>query len=55
VSRVWTLLLWNGPGTLPGLSATGIRTNVLNIALGPTAEQSRLITNQLISNIGARP
>ena len=44
ISPVWTLLLWKGPGTLPGLSATGIRTNSLNIALGPTAEQSRLIT-----------
>jgi hypothetical protein len=55
VSPVWTLLLWKGPGTLPGLSATGVRTNSLNIALGPTSEQTRLITNQLISNVGTHP
>ncbi len=55
VSPTWTLLLWKGPGTPPGLSAQGVRTNSLNIALGPTTEQSRLITNQLISNIGTHP
>jgi hypothetical protein len=55
ISPTWTLLLWKGPGTLPGLSAQGVRTNSLNIALGPTSEQSRLITNQLISNVGTHP
>ena len=55
VSPTWTLLLWKGPGTLPGLSAQGVRTNSLNIALGPTSEQTRLITNQLISNVGTHP
>ena len=55
VSPTWTLLLWKGPGSLPGLSAQGVRTNSLNIALGPAAEQTRLITNQLISNVGAHP
>ena len=44
VSPTWTLLLWKGPGTLPGLSAQGVRTNSLNIALGPASEQTRLIT-----------
>ena len=55
VSPTWTLLLWKGPGTLPGLSAQGVRTNSLNIALGPASEQTRLITNQLISNVGTHP
>ena len=55
VSPTWTLLLWKGPGTLPGLSAQGVRTNSLNVALGPTSEQTRLITNQLISNVGTHP
>ena len=55
ISPTWTLLLWKGPGTLPGISAQGVRTNNLNIALGPTSEQSRLITNQLISNVGTHP
>ena len=55
VSPTWTLLLWKGPGTLPGVSAQAVRTNSLNIALGPTSEQTRLITNQLISNVGTRP
>jgi hypothetical protein len=55
VSPLWTFLVWKGPGTLPGFSAQAVRTNSLNIALGPTAEQSRLITNQLISNVGTHP
>ena len=55
ISPTWTLLLWKGPGTLPGISAQGVRTNNLNIALGPTSEQSRLITNQLLSHVGTHP
>jgi hypothetical protein len=51
VTPNWSLLLWKGPGlTIPGASLSGIRTNILSIALGPTAEQNRLILNQTIAN-----
>jgi len=47
----WSLLLWKGPGlTIPGASLSGVRTNILNIAFGPTTEQDRLILNQTITN-----
>ena len=47
----WSLLLWKGPGlTIPGASLQGVRTNILNIALGPTTEQNRLILQQTITN-----
>jgi hypothetical protein len=52
----WSLLMWKGPGvTVPGASLSGVRTNILNIALGPTAEQNRLIQNQVVSSIGSHP
>jgi hypothetical protein len=51
VSPNWTLLQWKGPGlTVPGASASGVRTHVLNIALGPPNEQNRLIQNQTVTN-----
>jgi hypothetical protein len=51
VTPNWSLLLWKGPGlTVPGASLSGVRTNILNIALGPTTEQNRLILNQTITN-----
>jgi hypothetical protein len=59
VSPSWTLLQWKGPsqnGNL--LSATGTRTHILNIALGPrvgaaavSQDALRLITNQTIRSI----
>jgi hypothetical protein len=52
----WSLLMWKGPGvTVPGASVSGVRTNILNIALGPTSEQNRLIQNQVVSSIGSHP
>lgn len=54
ITPSWSLLLWKGPGlTVPGASLSGVRTNILNIALGPTAEQNRLIQNQTINNLVA--
>jgi hypothetical protein len=51
----WTLLQWKGPGiTVPGASVSGVRTNTLNIALGPTTEQNRLIQNQTVINSAPR-
>ncbi|MGP0088684.1 MAG: hypothetical protein ACLPKB_01790 [Xanthobacteraceae bacterium] len=51
VSPNWTLLQWKGPSlTVPGASAQGARTHTLNIALGPPAEQARLIQNQTVLN-----
>ena len=51
VSPNWTLLQWKGPSlTVPGASASGVRTHTLNIALGPPAEQARLIQNQTVIN-----
>ncbi len=49
----WTLLMWKGPGlTVPGASLSGIRTNILNIALGPTSdEQDSLLLRQTIRNV----
>jgi hypothetical protein len=48
----WTLLQWKGPSPSGGsaLSASGGRTNILNIALGPVSgvEQNRLIQNQTV-------
>jgi hypothetical protein len=47
----WSLLMWKGPGlTIPGASLAGVRTNILNIALGPTTEQNRLLLNQTLTN-----
>jgi len=55
VSPSWTLIAWKGPSfNGPLLGAQGIRTHILNIALGPrgapdaTSEQARLIANQTI-------
>jgi hypothetical protein len=51
VTPNWSLLLWKGPGlTIPGVSLSGVRTNILSIALGPTTEQNRLLLNQTIAN-----
>lgn len=51
VTPNWSLLLWKGPGlTIPGASLSGVRTNILSIAFGPTTEQNRLILNQTIAN-----
>lgn len=51
VAPNWTLLQWKGPSlTVPGASASGVRTHILNIALGPTAEQNWLIQNQTVIN-----
>jgi hypothetical protein len=54
LSPSWTLLQWKGPSPAGGStgSATGQRTHLLNIALGPvgSGEQNRLIQNQLIFN-----
>jgi hypothetical protein len=51
VTPNWSLLLWKGPGlTIPGASLSGVRTNILSIALGPTTEQNRLLLNQTIAN-----
>ena len=53
VSPSWTLLQLKGPGsaTSPAASATGQRTHLLSIALGPAAstEQNRLIQNQILN------
>jgi hypothetical protein len=47
----WSLLMWKGPGlTIPGAALSGVRTNILNIALGPTSEQNRLLLNQTLTN-----
>lgn len=56
ITPSWTLLAWKGPGlTAPGISATGTRTHILQLALAspaaPTssgAEQSRVLMNQLL-------
>ena len=48
----WTLLQWKGPSPTGAstFAASGQRTHVLNIALGPTsAEQNRLIQNQTVA------
>ena len=48
----WTLIAWKGPSTNGStVSASGQRTNTLNIAIGPVgnAEQNRLIQNQTVS------
>jgi hypothetical protein len=51
ISPNWSLLMWKGPGlTIPGASLSGVRTNILNIALGPTTEQNRLLLNQTLTN-----
>jgi hypothetical protein len=55
VTPNWTLLQWKGPGlTVPGAAASTVRTHILNIALGPTSEQNRLIQNITIMNSGLR-
>jgi hypothetical protein len=54
ITPQWALIQWKGPSPANGsaLSAAGQRTNVLNIALGPSngAEQNRLIQNQTVSS-----
>jgi hypothetical protein len=51
VTPNWSLLMWKGPGlTIPGASLSGVRTDILNIALGPTTEQDRLLLNQTLTN-----
>jgi len=51
VTPNWSLLVWKGPGlTIPGASISGVRTNIMNIALGPTSEQTRLLLNQTLTN-----
>jgi uncharacterized protein YdbL (DUF1318 family) len=56
ITPSWTLINWKGPGlNAPGASAQGVRTNILNLALGPrtgatksTPEQTRLINNAIL-------
>ncbi|WP_156162698.1 hypothetical protein [Bradyrhizobium sp. LTSP857] len=56
VTPSWTLINWKGPGlNAPAASAQGVRTNILNLALGPrsgatksTPEQTRLINNAIL-------
>ena len=57
VTPNWTFLAWKGPGiTLPAASASGVRTHILNIALGaPGKEGERLIQNQTVLNALSHP
>ena len=59
VTPNWSLLMWKGPGlTLPGASLSGVRTNILNIAVGPSGaptEQNRLLLNQTLQTTLFRP
>jgi len=56
ITPSWTLINWKGPGlNAPGVSAQGVRTNILNLALGSrtgatkaTLEQNRLINNAIL-------
>jgi len=56
VTPSWTLLAWKGPGVnAPMLAASGTRTHLLQLALGPSApsskssaELNRIIQNQTI-------
>jgi hypothetical protein len=56
ITPSWTLINWKGPGlNAPAASAQGVRTNILNLALGPrsgatksTPEQTRLINNAIL-------
>ncbi len=60
VTPSWTLLQWKGPGQSGNfLSASGIRTHNLQLALGPRSGQAsisqdatRLITNQTVKSLG---
>jgi hypothetical protein len=60
VAPSWTLLQWKGPAQSGNLaSISGIRTNTLELALGPrggnpaiTPDATRLIQNQAIRAIG---
>jgi hypothetical protein len=56
VTPNWSLIQWKGPGiTIPGAALSGVRTNILNIALGPTDEQNRLLLNQTLTNTLQHP
>jgi hypothetical protein len=56
ITPSWSLINWKGPGlNAPAASAQGVRTNILNLALGPrngatksTPEQARLINNAIL-------
>jgi hypothetical protein len=56
ISPSWTLINWKGPALNgPAASAQGVRTNILQLALGPrtgagqaTQEQQRLINNSIL-------
>jgi hypothetical protein len=51
VTPNWSLIQWKVPGlTVPGVSLTGIRTDILNIARGPADERNRLLLNQTLIN-----
>jgi hypothetical protein len=60
VTPSWTLLQWKGPGQSGNfLSASGVRTHNLQLALGPRSGQAsissdatRLITNQTVKSLG---
>jgi hypothetical protein len=61
VSPSWTLLHWKGPSLSgPAASASGTRTHILNLALGPgsnkgSLEQARLLMNQTILSTFTHP
>ncbi len=62
ISPSWSLLQWKGPGAgtgSPMLSATGVRTHTLSLALGPRSggpaigtDALRLINNQVVRSLG---
>ncbi len=60
VTPSWSLLQWKGPGQTGNLlSASGIRTHNLNLALGPRSgaapisqDATRLIQNQTVRSVG---
>jgi hypothetical protein len=54
IAPSWTLVRWHGPtGNLASVS--GITTHTLNIALGPTNEQSRVLSNLVIQQLQLQP
>lgn len=60
ITPSWTLIQWKGPGLTQNFaSATGTRTNTLNLAIGPRSggppigsDALRLINNQVIRSLG---
>ena len=56
VTPSWSLIAWKGPGlAVPGASASGIRTNIMNIAFGPADQQTDLLLKQTLTSLLPAP